>query len=43
VPPQATLGDRISFAFWLAIALALAAATLAPIFLAVSWIVRALV
>ena len=42
-PPQATLGDRISFAFWLAIALALAAATLAPIFLAASWIVRALV
>lgn len=41
-PPAATLLDGVAFAFWLAIAVGLAAATLAPLFAALAWVVRAL-
>lgn len=41
-PPAATAADRIAFASWLVIALALAAVTLAPLVAAATWLLRAL-
>lgn len=40
--PVATIGDRVAFALWCTIALALAAATLAPVIALLTFVVRAL-